>query len=149
MPRLLIACGGFLTGVLWMDLLFDTQVLRRPPEDVVGVIAAYYENATLRAYPMNRVIGLVMIVTALGSLYQLLRGRIERKTALAAAACSTIAVGLALTRIVPNAMRLGARGGSVEEQVELAQTICFDHMVCLTIMLAFIAVQIAGARARQ
>ena len=31
----LLACGGFLLAVLWMDLIFDTQVLA-VPGDVGG-----------------------------------------------------------------------------------------------------------------
>jgi hypothetical protein len=27
-PLVLAACGGFLLAVLWMDLMFDVQVLR-------------------------------------------------------------------------------------------------------------------------
>jgi hypothetical protein len=146
MSGLLIAGGGFLVGVLWMDLLFDTQILRLPAQDVVGIVVVYYENAALRAYPMNRLIGLVMIATAAGAIYQTAKGRIDRR-ALAATACCGIAVGLALLRVVPNAMRLGARPGSIEEQIALARAICFDHIVCLLLMSAFVALQIR-ARAR-
>src|ERR1043166_2149382 len=47
---ILAACGGFLLAVLWMDLMFDVQVLphRTPelPEPVVSSIAAYYRRVT-------------------------------------------------------------------------------------------------------
>jgi hypothetical protein len=146
MTGLLIGCGGFLAGILWMDLLFDTQILRMAPADAVGIIVGYYGNATLRAYPLNRVIGLVMIVTVLGSIFQLLRGRIERRAEITAAALAVAAVGLALLRVVPNAMSLGRGTGAVAEQIALARGICFDHMICLTLMLGFIATQIVAAR---
>ena len=146
MSGVLIACGGFLCGVLWMDLLFDTQILRLPPAEIIGVIVTYYENATLRAFPMNRLIGLTMIATVVGALVQLARGSIDRRVSAVATAMAAIAVGLALLRIVPNAMLLGSRAGSVDEQIGLARTICFDHSVCLVLMLAFVVTQIVGAR---
>jgi hypothetical protein len=145
MPYVLIACGGFLVGVLWMDLLFDVQILRIAPEHAVDVIAGYYENATLRAYPMNRLISLIMIVTVLGAIYQLVRGRIERAQA-AAMILSGSAVGLALTRVVPNAMLIGTRPGSLDDQIALARAICVDHMICLALMVAFTTTQIFAAR---
>ena len=56
-PLLLAACGGFLLAVLWMDLMFDVQVLRHRrdaqlPEPVLASIAAYYGRVTTRARPM-------------------------------------------------------------------------------------------------
>jgi hypothetical protein len=54
---ILILCGGFLLAVLWMDLMFDVQVLRfrdatrELPEDVLGSIAAYYRRVTTQARP--------------------------------------------------------------------------------------------------
>jgi hypothetical protein len=126
--------------------LFDTQILRLPAEAAVPAIVSYYGNATIGAYPLNRLIALVMIATAGGALYQLLRGRIPRSLAGAAAAFSSIAVGLALTRIVPNAMRLGSGGGSLTEHAALARSICYDHLLCLALMVGFIAVEVASTR---
>ena len=49
---ILAACGGFLLAVLWMDLMFDVQVLRHRgetlPEAVVDSIGAYYRRVTPR-----------------------------------------------------------------------------------------------------
>src|SRR5689334_17178176 len=62
MASLLMACGGFLFAVLWMDLIFDVQVLRHRkaptelPEVVLASIAAYYHRATTTSRPMNRLI---------------------------------------------------------------------------------------------
>lgn len=148
-PTLLIAGGAFLTGVLWMDLLFDTRILRLAPEIAVPMIVAYYDNATIQAYPLNRLIALVMVATVGGAIYQLLRGGVERWIAAPAVILSVIPVALALTRIVPNAMRLGTGVGSLEEQATLARAICFDHLLCLAMMCAFIAVQIGALRRLQ
>ena len=62
MSALLAACGGFLLAILWMDLIFDVQVLghRRAdgplPEPVLASIAAYYKRATTDSAPMSRLI---------------------------------------------------------------------------------------------
>ena len=66
------ACAGFLIAVLWMDLIFDTQVLRHRreeelPESVVDSISAYYHRATTTSRPMSLLIAIVMVIL-LGSL---------------------------------------------------------------------------------
>ena len=148
MPAVLIACGGFLLGVLWMDLLFDVQILGGVPEAAVASIAAYYRHATTEAYPMNRLIALVMIVTVAGALYEVVRGRTERGIAMPALLLALVPIGLALARVVPNAVRLGTRADGLAEQIALARKICFDHLVCLALIAAFIVLQIVAVSRR-
>jgi len=68
MSALPTLCGGFLLAVLWMDLMFDVQVLRYKgenselPEEVLRSIAAYYRRVTTEARPMGYAIVLVMLV---------------------------------------------------------------------------------------
>ena len=76
MTALLAACGGFLLGVLWMDLLFDVQILGADPSAGVASIVAYYRRATIEAYPMNRLIALIMLVTLGVTIYGLVRRRL-------------------------------------------------------------------------
>src|SRR5436305_15225567 len=65
---LLTACSGFLFAVLWMDLMFDAQVLanRHPggelPESVLDSIARYYRRAVTESRPMSHLIAVVMLV---------------------------------------------------------------------------------------
>src|SRR6202012_6173928 len=65
---LLTACGGFLFAVLWMDLMFDAQVLadRHPgdelPDSVLDSIARYYRRAVTESRPMSHLIAVVMVV---------------------------------------------------------------------------------------
>src|ERR1700744_2151008 len=65
---LLTACGGFLFAVLWMDLMFDVQVLadRRPggemSDSVLDSIARYYRRAVTESRPMSHLIAVVMVV---------------------------------------------------------------------------------------
>ena len=48
--RILTACAGFLLAVLWMDLIFDTQISRRArrgdKDQALVSISGYYRRAT-------------------------------------------------------------------------------------------------------
>lgn len=143
MRTLLAACGGFLLGVLWMDLLFDIQTLGTPSATATASIAAYYRRATIEAYPFNRLIAAVMLLTLAGAIYRLVRRRAARALTVLATLLASAAVGLALLRVVPNAMRLGAGGDDLAVQTQLARAICVDHLLCLGAMVAFVALLIA------
>jgi len=42
------ACGGFLIAVLWMDLIFDSQVLRhRAADELPGAVLASIAGAAV------------------------------------------------------------------------------------------------------
>lgn len=147
MPALLAAGGGFLLGVLWMDLLFDVQMLGAGSESAVAAIAAYYRRVTTEAYPMNRIIGAVMLLTVTGALIQLVRGRVDRRIAALALVLAAAPIGLALLRVVPNAVRLGTGAGILDQRSELARAICFDHLLCAALVLAFVVTEVvAGSR---
>ncbi len=135
------ACAGFLLAVLWMDLIFDVQVLRHRdatlPEPVLNSIASYYRRATTTSKPMGHLIALVMLVL----LVTLISDAIHARSALSWAKVA-IAAGpilLALTRVVPNAIRLGRRSDSVEIQSRLARGICRDHLLCVGALVVFLA----------
>ncbi|MGH2897072.1 MAG: hypothetical protein ACRDMZ_00235 [Solirubrobacteraceae bacterium] len=150
MSRLLAACGGFLSAVVWMDLIFDVQVQRhaRPagalPESVLASIAGYYRRATTDSRPMSRLIAATMLVAVVGSAVQLVRG----DGSLAARALALVLCGaptlLAGGRVVPNAVRLGQRSDDADVQSALARGICRDHWLCFASIVAFTALQISG-----
>ena len=146
MPAFLAACGGFLLGVLWMDLLFDVQTLAGASEHAVASIAAYYHRVTTEAYPMNRLIAAVMLLTVAGALYLLISRRVTLRVGALALLCAGVAVGLALARVVPNAVRLGSRADALADQAALAVAICIDHLLCFGMMTVFVALVIAAAR---
>ena len=149
MTALLAACGGFLLAVLWMDLIFDTQVLGKPrengalPEPVLASIAAYYRRATTDSFPMSRLIAAVMGVAVLGSAWALFTGRGALLLRLLALTLVLGPTALAATRVVPNAVRLGARRDDPTTQTSLARAICRDHLVCLAGIAGFLAVELA------
>ena len=144
MAPLLTACSGFLLAVLWMDLIFDVQVLEHRsageelPEPVLASIANYYHRATTTSRPMSRLIALVMLILLAALGFQAARGHDPAWLLATSAALAGVPVALALTRTVPNAVRLGHRADGPAEQSRLARAICRDHLVCAGGMLGFL-----------
>ena len=149
MIEIAILGGGFLLAVLWMDLMFDVQVLRHPtggdlPEDVLASIAGYYRRVTTLAQPMGHVIAAVMVLTVLAVGAEIARG--PTAVGLASLPFCAAPIGLALVRVVRNAVRLGARGDPPAVQSALARGICRDHLLCLASIAIFVAIQLAARR---
>jgi hypothetical protein len=139
LPVLLGAGAGFLAAVLWFDLMFDVQALRldAPDGDArLGSIADYYRRVTIEAYPANRLVATVMLLTIAGSVVRLWRAPSLR--ALVALVVIAAPVVLAARRVVPNAMRLGARRDPPATQRALARTILWDHVACLACIATFL-----------
>ena len=146
---ILTACGAFLLAVLWMDLMFDVQVLRHRqaaelPDDVLASIAAYYRRVTTTAAPMGHLVGAVMGVLLVTLLVQLVIG--PRAAALVSLALAGPPIGLAAARVVPNAVRLGSRVDPPARQGELARAICRDHLFCFAGIAAFVVLQLFAGR---
>ncbi len=149
--RPLLACGGgFLLAVLWFDLMFDVQVLGQPPgplgEEILASIAGYYRRVTTEADPMGRLVGLVMIVTVAGTVYQLVRGEAVLWRRVLATLAVAVPVPLALLGVFPDAVRLATRADPVEIQSALARSICHAHLASFAAILLFIALQLAPVR---
>jgi hypothetical protein len=141
---LLAACGGFLLATLWFDLMFDLQVVGRGtplPETTIASIAAYYRRVTTDAHPMQRLIAMVMLVTLCGSVGILVERSFRGLKWVALLAAAT-PIGLAAARVFPDAIRLGARAGSLDEQSALARSIFVSHVFCLVSIAVFTAIQI-------
>ncbi|MBI1816918.1 MAG: hypothetical protein HYR72_18220 [Deltaproteobacteria bacterium] len=152
MTTILAAGGGFLLAVLWMDLMFDVQVLRHKdatselPETVLASIAAYYRRVTTDAWPMGGLIGIVMASVVLGTLARAVFGNQPRWIDIVSLVLSGGPTVLALSRVVPNAARLGTRLDSAAHQSTLARAICREHLVCLDSIATFIAIQLWAAQ---
>lgn len=135
--------------MLWFDLMFDVQVLGHGdavlPEAVLASIAGYYRRVTTEAYPMNRLVGAVMVVGIGGAIVQLVRGR---RPADAASLLLLVApVVLAFVQVFPDAVRLGGRADSVEIQSALARAICTAHIACVASLVLFLGF-VLGRRER-
>jgi hypothetical protein len=148
---LLTACGGFLLAVLWMDLIFDVQVLTHRnsgdelPEPVLASIAGYYHRATTTSRPMSLLIAAVMLLLLGALAFQAVRGRDPMWFLVVSAVLAGGPIVLALTRTVPNAVRLGNRLDGPTDQTRLARSICRDHLLCLAFVFVFVVLWIAAA----
>jgi hypothetical protein len=144
------AGAGFLIAVLWFDLMFDVQTRKHSadplPSEVLSSISAYYRRVTIEAYPMNRLIALVMLLTLLTIVVEIIQNVDHwwiRWISLAAAAS---AIGLARVRTVPNAMRLGRAADPPAEQTRLARAIYRDHTYCLAAIFVVLVLQLSAQR---
>lgn len=142
------ACAGFLIAVLWMDLIFDVQVLRHRvsgalPDDVLASITAYYLRATTTSRPMSLLIAVAMVIL-LGTLgFHLATEGAPLWSKIGLPALAGFPILLAAVRTVPDAIRLGGGEGSPAERSRLARSICRDHLVCLASMSAFLVIWVA------
>jgi hypothetical protein len=149
MQPVVTAGAGFLLAVLWFDLMFDVQVLRRAdgdvPEVVLASIAGYYRRVTTEARPMNRLVAAVMLGTLVAILLQLIRHDAPRWVSAVSAVSAVLPIGLAAARTVSNAARLGERRDSVATQGALAHSICRDHLLCVTSIAVLLLTQLIWA----
>jgi hypothetical protein len=145
------AGAGFLLAVLWFDLMHDVQVLQGNarygdlPEAVLASIAGYYRRVTTDARPMNRLVATAMLGTLAAIAVQVARGDDPQWTGWAALGLTICAIALAGARTVPNAVRLGTRRDDVAAQTGLARAICRDHLVCLGLIAATLAIELGFA----
>jgi hypothetical protein len=146
-----LACAGagFLAAVLWFDLIFDVQVRghrgRELPEEVLDSIAAYYRRAAAEAVPMNRLVALAMLATLAAIVAEIAGDEVPAATAWASLALALPAIGLALVRSYPAAVRLGTLPAGSPERSALARSLLRDHLFCLAAIAAVLALQLAAA----
>jgi hypothetical protein len=149
MNAFVAAGAGFLLAVLWFDLMFDVQLLghgtREPADVVVASIAAYYARVTTAARPMNRLVAAAMLGTLAAIVVQLARGEAHAWVAWTSLALVLAAIGLAGSRTVPRAVRLGTRRDDVPGQVALARAILREHVLCFAAIGLVLFLQLALA----
>jgi hypothetical protein len=132
-----------------MDLMFDVQALAGPAvlsDAVLHSIASYYARVTTNAWPMGSAIAAVMIVAVIGALVRLVREPESRPRHALALALVAAPVGLALFRVFPDAVRLGASADPVPARSDLARAILHGHLFCLAAVAAFLILQLRDAR---
>lgn len=131
-PTFVAGGAGFLLAVLWFDLMFDVQSRKHAgevlPPEVLASISAYYRRVTTEAYPMNRLVALVMLITSAAIVAEIIRGVQPWWIGWASLALVAFGVVSTLRRTVPNARRLGAVKDTAEGRSALARSICRDHM---------------------
>jgi hypothetical protein len=94
---------------------------------------------------MGHLVSTVMATAVILLAVQIAVGHGPRWLALASLLLCGIPTLLALVRVVPNAVRLGARSDTALRQSVLARSICSDHLLCLAGILGFLALQLSGA----
>ncbi len=133
--RIVTSCAGFLLAVLWMDLIFDTQIggrARSEESDAAALasIAGYYRRATTTSRPMSVLIALVMSILLGALAIEAVRGQRPAWLITLSAVLAGGPMLLARVRTVPNAVRLGSQTDPRAEQARLARAILADHIVC-------------------
>ena len=126
------AGSAFLLAVLWFDLMFDVQSRKHAghplPTEVLASISAYYRRVTTEAYPMNRLVALVMLLTLAAIVGEIVEGVHPWWIGWVSLALVGSGVVSTLRRTVPNARRLGGAQDTPEMQSTLARAICRDHL---------------------
>ncbi len=146
MHACIAAGGGFLIAVLWFDLMFDVQTRKHAgatlPTEVLESIAAYYRRVTIEAWPMNRLIAAVMLLTVFAIIVEIFQNADAWWIGWISLAAAAGAIGLARARTVPNAMQLGRAADSANEQTRLARAIYRDHLYCLAAIVLMVGLQL-------
>ena len=146
MNALAASSAGFLLAVLWFDLMFDVQTRKSAanvlPSDVLASISAYYRRVTTEAYPMNRLVALVMLLTLAAICVEIVCGEYAWWIAWGSLLVAASGFVPTLMRTVPNARRLGTAQDSPEEQTRLARAICRDHMLSFARMSVLLILQL-------
>jgi hypothetical protein len=142
------AGAGFLLAVLWFDLMFDVQTRKHTgdplPPEVQTSISAYYRRVTTEAYPMNRLVALVMLLTLAAICAEIVQGENPWWIGWGSIALAGSGFVPTMTRTVPNARRLGTGADSPEEQSRLARAICRDHMFSFARMIVVLGLQLVA-----
>src|SRR5450432_2648163 len=141
------AGAGFLLAVLWFDLMFDVHTRKHAgdplPAEVLTSISAYYRRVTTEAYPMNRLVPLVMLLTLAAICGEIVQGENAWWVGWGSLMLAGSGFVPTMIRTVPNARRLGSGTDSAEEQSRLARAVCRDHMFSFARMAAVVLQLIA------
>jgi hypothetical protein len=140
------AGAGFLLAVLWFDLMFDVQTRRSAanvlPTEVLASISAYYRRVTTDAYPMNRLVALVMLLTLAVIIGEIISAKYAWWIGWGSLLLAGSGFVPTMMRTVPNARRLGMATDAPDEQTRLARAVCRDHMFSFARMSIVLCLQL-------
>jgi hypothetical protein len=138
--------ASFLLAVLWFDLMFDVQTRKSAanplPSEVLASISAYYRRVTTEAYPMNRLVALVMLLTLAVIVAEIVRGTFAWWVAWGSLLLAASGFVPTMMRTVPNARRLGTAADTPEEQTRLARAVYRDHVFSFARMSVVLILQL-------
>jgi len=141
------AGAGFLLAVLWFDLMFDVQTRKYTsdlPPEVLASISAYYRRVTTEAYPMNRLVALVKVLTLAAICAEIVQGENPWWIGWGSIALAGSGFVPTMIRTVPNARRLGSGKDSAQEQSRLSRAIYRDHLFSLARMIGVLVLQLSA-----
>jgi hypothetical protein len=142
------AGAAFLLAVLWFDLMFDVQTRghesERLPTEVLASISAYYRRVTTEAYPMNRLVALVMLLTLAAIVVEIAHGVRPWWIGWVSLALAGSGAVTTLRRTVPNARRLGRAEDTPEMQSTLARAIYRDHLLSFARIALVLGLQLTA-----
>ena len=140
------AGSGFLLAVLWFDLMFDVQTRSSAanvlPSEVLASISAYYRRVTTEAYPMNRLVAVVILLTLAAIGTEIVRGSYAWWIGWGSLILAGSGFFATMTRTVPNARRLGTAADAPREQTRLARVIYRDHIFSFMRMSVVLILQL-------
>jgi hypothetical protein len=149
MQPFVAAGAAFLLAVLWFDLMFDVQVRGHSepvlPAAVLASISAYYRRVTTEAFPMNRLVALVMVLTLACLVAEVALGEVAWWVSWGSLLLAASGFPFTLARTVPNARRLGSARDTPEVQSGLARAIYRDHVLSFIRMIVVLGLQLAAA----
>ncbi len=129
--------------------MFDVQVRRHRervlPEDVLASIAGYYRRVTREARRMNKLVAAVMAATLTAIVVQIVKGDDPAWVGWVSLVLALTGIAIAVTHTFAAGARLGARRDPPEEQGRIARSICRDHLICLPLIAAVLAIQLGFA----
>jgi hypothetical protein len=108
----------------------------------VASIAAYYARVTTAARPMNRLVAIAMLCTLAALIVELARAEPAPWIGWSSLALAVSAIGLAGTRTVPAAVRLGTQRDAPAEQLALAHAILRQHLYCFAAIAGVLVLQL-------
>jgi hypothetical protein len=143
------AGASFLLAVLWFDLMFDVQTRKHAasdllPPEVLASISAYYRRVTTEAYPMNRLVALVMLVTLAAIGAEIVEGANPWWLGWGSLALAASGVVTTLRRTVPNARRLGSAADPADVQSTLARAVYRDHVFSFIRIILVLGLQLSA-----
>jgi hypothetical protein len=148
MPALMLFLGiGFLTAVLWTDMLFDSSALpyrgkNEPlPEEVLASISNYYRRVTYKPYALFVVMAAMLAVIIL----QIKQGLVPVWVGWISLLLFLASTGCAGAYIIPMVGRLGSRKDKIEKQSELARALFPAHVFCFILVVSLGVIQLYAA----
>jgi hypothetical protein len=138
-----VAGLGFLSAVLWFDLMFDVQAFDLN-EHKLQIIRTFYRRATTDADPMGYAVAVFMAIAFSGMAMEAIYhgNEISLGVSLGSMLFTGTGITTAMIRTLGNAKRLGSGKDDISKQQKLAKSILGDHLMCGMCILVALVLQV-------